>query len=268
MMEQPKNNLKIVAEKKNARVILPNMLTLIGVCIGLTSIRFALDGRFEFAIIAIIIAALIDGLDGRIARLIKGTSKVGKELDSLTDMISFGVAPAFIMYFWKLNTLERFGWLLCLVYVICVALRLARFNINSKQESSWKDNFFEGVPSPAGGILVLTPLIISLSGFDYVKLNYDMIVPIFFVLTSFLLISKFPSYSFKKIVIPRKTTIFLLFAIVLFFGLLLIYTFNVIAISSAIYLFLLPISFLHYKKLKKLNKNEKNQDDDDLEDEL
>jgi len=268
MMEQPKNNLKIVAEKKNARVILPNMLTLIGVCIGLTSIRFALDGRFEFAIIAIIIAALIDGLDGRIARLIKGTSKVGKELDSLTDMISFGVAPAFIMYFWKLNTLERFGWLLCLVYVICVALRLARFNINSKQESSWKDNFFEGVPSPAGGILVLTPLIISLSGFDYVKLNYDMIVPIFFVLTSFLLISKFPSYSFKKIVIPRRTTIFLLFAIVLFFGLLLIYTFNVIAISSAIYLFLLPISFLHYKKLKKLNENEKNQDDDDLEDEL
>ena len=100
-MEQPKNNLKIVANKKNARVILPNMLTLIGVCIGLTSIRFALDEKFEFAIIAIIIAAIIDGLDGRIARLIKGTSKVGKELDSLTDLISFGVAPAFIMFFWK-----------------------------------------------------------------------------------------------------------------------------------------------------------------------
>jgi len=108
-MEQPKNNLKIIADKKNARVILPNMLTLIGVCIGLTSIRFALDGKFEFAIIAIIFAALIDGLDGRIARLIKGTSKVGKELDSLTDMISFGVAPVFSMYLWKLNTLGRFG---------------------------------------------------------------------------------------------------------------------------------------------------------------
>ena len=101
-MEPQKNNLKIVADKKNARMILPNMLTLIGVCIGLTSIRFALDEKFELAIIAIIFAALIDGLDGRIARLIKGTSKVGKELDSLTDMISFGVAPAFIMYFWKL----------------------------------------------------------------------------------------------------------------------------------------------------------------------
>ena len=267
-MEHQKNNLKIVADKKNARMLLPNMLTLIGVCIGLTSIRFALSGEFHLAIIAIIIAALIDGLDGRIARLIKGTSKVGKELDSLTDMISFGVAPAFIMYFWKLNTLGRFGWLLCLIYVICVALRLARFNISSNQEPSWKDNFFEGVPSPAGGILVLTPLIISLTGFNYLDLNYDIITPAFFIVTSFLLISKFPSYSFKKIVIQRKATIFLLFSIILFFGLLLIYTFEVIAISSVIYLSILPISFFHYQKMKKIHENEKIQDEEDLEDVL
>ena len=267
-MEQPKNNLKIVSDKRSARMILPNMLTLIGVCIGLTSIRFALDGKFEYAIIAIIFAALIDGLDGRIARLIKGTSRVGKELDSLTDMISFGVAPAFIMYFWKLNSLGRFGWLLCLVFVICVALRLARFNVNSNQEPSWRDNFFEGVPSPAGGILVLTPLILSLSGFDYIQLNYNLIVPIFFVAISFLLISKFPSYSFKKIVIPRKTTIFLLFGIVLFFGLLLIYTFNVIAISALVYVFLLPISYIHFQKIKKKHEKDKIQDEDDLEDVL
>ena len=181
-MEQPKNNLKIIADKKNARVILPNMLTLIGVCIGLTSIRFALDGKFEFAIIAIIFAALIDGLDGRIARLIKGTSKVGKELDSLTDMISFGVAPAFIMYFWKLNTLGRFGWLVCLIYVICVALRLARFNVNSNQDPSWRDNFFEGVPSPAGGILVLTPLIISVTNFNYISIKLRYYCANFFLL--------------------------------------------------------------------------------------
>ena len=267
-MEQPKNNLKIIADKKNARVILPNMLTLIGVCIGLTSIRFALDGKFEFAIIAIIFAALIDGLDGRIARLIKGTSKVGKELDSLTDMISFGVAPAFIMYFWKLNTLGRFGWLVCLIYVICVALRLARFNVNSNQEPSWRDNFFEGVPSPAGGILVLTPLIISLTNFNFIQLNYDIVVPAFFIITSLLLISKFPSYSFKKIVIQRKTTIFLLFGIILFFGLLLIYPFEVISISGIIYLFLLPISYFHYQKLKKNNENDKINEDEDLEDVL
>ena len=224
-MLKPKNNFKVVTDKKTARVILPNMLTLIGVCIGLTSIRFALDGRFEFAIVAIILAAVIDGLDGRIARLIKGTSKVGKELDSLTDMISFGVAPAFIMYFWKLNTLGRFGWLVCLIYVICVALRLARFNVNSGQEPSWRDNFFEGVPSPAGGILVLTPLIFSLSGIEIFEINYSVIVPLFFIATSLLLISKLPTYSFKKIVIRRSTTIFLLFSIILFFGLLLIYTF-------------------------------------------
>tara|TARA_A100001011_G_scaffold42635_1_gene40215 strand:+ start:1348 stop:2154 length:807 start_codon:yes stop_codon:yes gene_type:complete len=268
-MLQPKNNFKVVTEKKNARVILPNMLTLIGVCIGLTSIRFALDEKFEFAIIAIILAAVIDGLDGRIARLIKGTSKVGKELDSLTDMISFGVAPAFIMYFWKLNTLGRFGWLVCLIYVICVALRLARFNVNSNQDPSWKDNFFEGVPSPAGGILVLTPLIISMTDFNYIQLNYDIIVPTFFIITSLLLISKFPSYSFKKIVIQRKTTIFLLFGIVLFFGLLLIYPFNVISISIIIYLAVLPISFFHYQKLKKQNEDKNiNEEDEDLEDVL
>ena len=267
-MEQPKNNLKIVTDKKtNARVILPNMLTLIGVCIGLSSIRFALDGKFEFAVIAIILAAIIDGLDGRIARLIKGTSKVGKELDSLTDMISFGVAPAFIMYFWKLNTLGRFGWLLCLIFVICVALRLARFNVNTGQAPSWRDNFFEGVPSPAGGILVLTPLIFSLTSFDFININYNIVVPVFFIVTSLLLISKFPSYSFKKIVIQRKATIFLLFGIVLFFGLLLIYPFNVISISAIIYLGMLPISFFLYHKLKKENEDQNfKNDEDDLED--
>ena len=266
-MEQPKNNLKIIVDKKNTRVILPNMLTLIGVCIGLTSIRFALDEKFEFAIIAIIFAALFDWLDGRIARLIKGTSEVGKELDSLADVISFGVAPAFIMYFWKLNELGRFGWLLCLIYVSCVALRLARFNVNSNQEPSWRDNFFEGVPSPAGGILVLTPLIVSVTSFDYIALNYDIIVPACFIVISLLLISKFPSYSFKKIIVQRKATIFLLFGIVLFLGLLLIYPFNVIAISAVIYLLMLPISFFHYQKLKKQNQDSI-EEDDDLEDVL
>ena len=265
-MEQPKNNLKIITDKKNARVILPNMLTLIGVCIGLTSIRFALDGKFEFAIIAILFAALFDWLDGRIARLIKGTSEVGKELDSLADVISFGVAPAFIMYFWTLSSLGKFGWLVCLIYVSCVALRLARFNVNSNQEPSWKDNFFEGVPSPAGGILVLSPLILNLSNFDYIKIDYNIIVPIFFILTSLLLISKFPSYSFKKIVIQRKATIFLLFGIVLFFGLLLIYPFNIIAISAVVYVLMLPISFFHYQKLKKQNQDKDSIEDDDLED--
>ena len=173
------------------------------------------------------------------------------------------------MFFWKLDTLGRFGWLVCLIYVICVALRLARFNVNSNQEPSWRDNFFEGVPSPAGGILVLTPLIISLTNFNYIELNYDIIVPAFFITTSLLLISKFPSYSFKKIVIQRKTTIFLLFGIVLFFGLLLIYPFSIISISAVVYLLMLPISFFHYQKLKKQNQDKDSvEEDDDLEDVL
>jgi len=249
-MEQPKKSFKLVSDKKT-RVILPNILTLIGVCIGLSSIKFALDSKYEIAVIAIIFAALIDGLDGRIARLIKGTSKVGKELDSLTDVISFGVAPAFIMYFWSLNNLGKFGWLLCLISVVCVVLRLARFNVHSNEEASWKDNFFEGVPSPAGGILVLMPLIYSLSELKFLNINYNFIVPVFFILVSLLLISKVPTYSLKKIVVPRTMTIFLLFGIVLFFGLLLIYTFNVMVISGLVYLCLIPISFIHYIKLNK-----------------
>ena len=260
-MEQPKKNFKLVSNKKT-RVILPNTLTLIGVCIGLSSIKFALDAKYELAIIAVIFAALIDGLDGRIARLIKGTSKVGKELDSLTDVISFGVAPAFIMYFWHLNNLGKFGWLLCLIYVVCVALRLARFNVSSNEEPSWKDNFFEGIPSPAGGILILMPLIYSLSEFKFINFNIKLTVPFLFVIISFLLISKFPTYSLKKIIVPRNLTIFLLFGIVLFFGLLLIYPFKIMFLFSLIYLCFIPISSMHYLKSNKRHDTVSFQDDD------
>ncbi len=252
-MEQHNKNIKLVSNK-NSRVILPNILTLIGVCIGLSSIKFAFDGKYELSIIAVIIAGIIDGLDGRIARLIKGTSKVGKELDSLTDVISFGVAPAFIMYFWALSELGRLGWLISLIYVICVALRLARYNITSGGEPSWRDNFFEGIPSPAGGVLVLMPLIYSFSEIQFFDPNYQVIVPILFILISILLISKIPTYSFKRIVVPRSTSIFLLFGIILFFGLLLIYTFNTMIISGVIYLLMIPISTIHYFAINKNNK--------------
>ena len=267
-MEQPKSKFKIVSDKKT-RMILPNAITLIGVCIGLSSIKFAIDGKFAIAIIAIMFAGLMDALDGRIARLIKGTSKMGKELDSLGDVISFGVAPALIMYFWNLQYLDKLGWFVCLIYVVCVALRLARFNINTDEEISWKDNFFEGLPSPAGGILVLMPLIISFSGLEkfLFKINYDLLVPTLFIIISILLISTIPTYSFKKIVIPRKMTKFLLFGLVLFFGALLVYTFKILAVSSIIYICLIPISYFHYKKIKK-EKNISSDKDEELEDVL
>ena len=265
-MEKPKNNFKIVSDNK-ARMLLPNALTLINVCIGLSSIKFALDAKFELSIIAIIFAAIFDTLDGRVARLLKGTSLVGKELDSLADLISFGVAPAFIMYFWSLNNLGKFGWLLTMIYVVCVALRLARFNVSSNAEASWKDNYFEGVPSPAGGILILMPLIFSLSEINLININYDIIVPTFFILISFLLISKIPTFAFKKIAIPRRMTIFALFGIVLFFGLLLIYTFKVLVICGLFYICLIPIGYFNYQKINKQKiLSGENDDNDELED--
>ena len=265
-MEQPKNNFKIVSDKK-ARMLLPNALTLINVCIGLSSIKFALDAKFELSIIAIIFAAIFDTLDGRVARLLKGTSLVGKELDSLADLISFGVAPAFIMYFWSLNNMGKFGWLLTMIYVVCVALRLARFNVSSNSEPSWKDDYFEGIPSPAGGMLILMPLILSLSEINLININYNIIVPIFFVSISFLMISKVPTFAFKKISIPRRMTIFALFGIVLFFGLLLIYTFKVLIICGLIYISLIPIGYFNYQKIYKQKIiNGENNENDDLED--
>jgi CDP-diacylglycerol--serine O-phosphatidyltransferase len=198
---------------------------------------------------------------------LKGTSLVGKELDSLADLISFGVAPAFIMYFWSLNNLGKFGWLLTMIFVVCVALRLARFNVSSNSEPSWKDNYFEGVPSPAGGILVLMPLILSLSEINLIKINYDIVVPILFILISFLLISKVPTFAFKKIAIPRSMTIFALFGVVLFFGLLLIYTFKVLVICGLIYICLIPIGYFSYQKIYKQKiLNGESDNNEDLED--
>ena len=264
-MNEPKKKFKIVTDTR-ARVVLPNALTLIGVCIGLSSINFALNQNFTLAIIAVLVAAVIDGLDGRIARLIKGTSKVGKELDSLTDIISFGVAPAFIMYFWVLNTLGKVGWLISLVYVVCIALRLARFNINTGGEPSWRDNFFEGVPSPAGGILVLTPLIYEVSGLGMVNLNYQILVPSIFIVVSILLISKVPTYAFKKISVKRRTTVFLVFGVVLVFVLLFMFPFQTLVAATSIYILSIPISFFHYSKLDKKNKSENLFDHEEPED--
>ena len=268
-MIENKKSFEIVSNK-NPRTLLPNTLTIIGVCIGLSSIKFALDQNYGLSIIALVIAGILDTLDGRIARLIKGTSKVGKELDSLTDIVSFGVAPAFIMYFWTLNELGKLGWLIVLIYVVCCALRLARFNITTYSDDFlWKQNFFEGVPSPGGAGLVILPLVLYKSeiyNFDQYKL---LIVSTIFVITSILLISKIPTYSFKRIAIPRSTTIFLLFGIGLYFGLVFVYTFEVLFITGVVYLCTIPISYLHFRRLNNKEKILKqNQDIEETEDVL
>jgi len=262
-MLENKKEFKLIT-KKNPKSLLPNALTIFGVCLGLSSIKFALDTNYAMAVVAIGFAAILDTLDGRVARLIKGTSKVGKELDSLTDVISFGVAPGFIMYFWALNEIGKFGWLFVLIYTVCCALRLARFNLTTIDENeSWKINFFEGVPSPAGAGLVLLPLILSLSGLIQFE-NYAILSSVTILITSILMVSKFPTYSLKRIVIPRNLTIFLLLGIGVYVGFLIFYTFKTLFFTGVIYFLLIPISYIHYKrkgKTAQLASNEEETED-------
>ena len=186
---EEKKPFKIVSAKRS-RYILPNVITLIGVCLGISSIKFSLDQNYSIAIIFLLFAALLDGLDGRIARLIDGTSEFGKELDSLTDFVSFGIAPALIIYFWELNKYGKIGWAIVLVFSICCVLRLARFNLTKVEKNEqWRVNFFEGVPSPAGAILVLLPLIHEISNFE-LPFNIDKFIPFYVVFVAILLISK------------------------------------------------------------------------------
>jgi len=241
---------KLVTSKKT-RYLLPNILTLGGVCLGISSIRFSIEGNYSLAVIFILFAAILDALDGRIARLIKGTSDFGKELDSLTDFVSFGIAPVFILYFWELNNYGKFGWMITLIYSVCCVLRLARFNLTKiDNQQIWKTNYFEGVPAPAGGILILMPLIYEITDLN-LNLNLRNFTPYFTILISILLVSKIPTLSFKKISVSPKATIFILLGIGTLFISLLYYTFETLLIFSLLYLFSLPVSFIMYKNKKK-----------------
>ena len=251
---------KIVQSKKT-RYILPNILTIAGVCLGISSIKFSLDLNFKMAVIFIILAAILDALDGRIARLIKGTSDFGKELDSLTDFVSFGIAPAFIIYFWELNNYGKLGWAVTLIYSVCCVLRLARFNLTKYENNeSWKQNYFEGVPSPIGAILILSPLTLELSDINFL-LNKYYFVPIFTVLIAILLISKVPTYSFKNIKIKPTLTIFILFVIGTSLITLMFFTFETLIAFSLLYILSIPVACYTYFKNEK-QKNEKKVEDE------
>ena len=255
-----KKKFKIVSVSKT-RYILPSVLTLVGVCLGISSIKFAMDGNFIFAVLFLIVAAILDGLDGRVARLIKGTSNFGKELDSLTDFVSFGIAPGFIIYCWELNKLGKIGWLIVLFYAVCCVLRLARFNLTKfEDKEEWKNNFFQGIPSPAGGCLILLPLIFELSNFSNL-MSLKVITPYLIIIVSLLLISKLPTYSFKKISIKRNMTIFLLLGVGLFFVSIIQFTFETLSLGLFIYLLLIPIGILNYNKKSKSVENELLEED-------
>ena len=257
-MEEKK--FKLVSSKKT-RYLLPNILTLGGVCLGISSIKFSIDGNYSLAVIFILFAAILDALDGRVARLIKGTSDFGKELDSLTDFVSFGIAPVFILYFWKLNSYGKLGWAITLIYSVCCVLRLARFNLTKMSINQlWKNNYFEGVPSPAGGLLILMPLIFELSNLN-INYNFENFTPYFTILIAFLLVSKIPTLSFKKISISPKATIFILLGIGLIFISLLFYTFETLLIFGLCYLISIPISYFMYKNQIKKENQETSEDE-------
>ena len=262
-MEQNKK-FKLVTSKKT-RYLLPNILTLGGVCLGISSIKFSIDGNFNLAVTLILLAAILDALDGRVARLIKGTSEFGKELDSLTDFVSFGIAPVLILYFWELNNYGKLGWAIALIYSVCCVLRLARFNLTKiDNQQEWKNNFFEGVPSPAGGLLILMPLVYELTD---LKLNFDfkILTPYLTILIALFLVSKLPTLSLKKISISSKTTVFLLLAAGIIFIALLFYTFETLLIFGLIYFISIPLSiFIYRNQQKKYSSKISDEDHEDI----
>ncbi len=257
-MEEKK--FKIVHSKKT-RYILPNILTIAGVCLGISSIKFSLDLNFKMAVIFITLAAILDALDGRIARLIKGTSDFGKELDSLTDFVSFGIAPAFIIYFWELNKYGKLGWAITLIYSVCCVLRLARFNLTTfKPEESWKQNYFEGVPSPIGALIILSPLMLELTNLNFL-FNKNYFVPIFTIIIAVLLISKVPTYSFKKIKIKPALTVFILLGIGISLVTLIFFTFETLLVFSLIYILSIPMACFTFYNNKKSIKDDNSEDE-------
>src|SRR5437868_8700590 len=182
------------------RTLVPNLITLLALCAGLTAIRLAVEQKLEWALAAIVFAALLDGVDGRIARMLKGTSRFGAELDSLADFVNFGVAPALILYFWGLHELKSAGWIAALVLAICAGLRLARFNVmaDDPDRPAWASNFFVGIPAPAGAITVLLPVYLSFLSIQ--SINFPPLLTFFYtLLIGGLMVSRLPVFSGKKV---------------------------------------------------------------------
>jgi CDP-diacylglycerol--serine O-phosphatidyltransferase len=232
------------------RMLLPNFITLLALCFGLTAIRMAVEDRLDLAIYAIVFAAALDGVDGRIARLIKGTSRFGAELDSLADFVNFGVAPALILYFWGLHDLKSAGWIAALVFAICAALRLARFNvmIDDPNRPAWAANFFTGIPAPAGAITVLLPIYLNFLGVQR-GIVVTWIVFLYTLAIAFLMVSRLPVFSGKRVGkrVPPEMVLPVFVGIVLFFALLLSYPWEVLTVATFIFLACLPLGWLSYR---------------------
>ena len=235
------------------RVILPNLITLLALCMGITAIRFAIEGHFDKAVYSIVAAAVLDGLDGRLARALQGTTRFGAELDSLADFIDFGVAPALVLYLWSLHQFKSLGWFTALVFAVACALRLARFNvaIEDPERPAWTSQFFTGMPAPAGAIVALMPLYLHLS--EVGLANAPAFVPfeIAYVLgVAFLMASRIPHFSGKTWGrVPREHVIVVLFGVAV--TVLLLYTFpmEMLIALTLFYLGMIPVSMRRARKM-------------------
>lgn len=230
------------------RMLVPNFITLLAICAGLTAIRLSTEGRMELAVAAIVFAAILDGLDGRVARMIKGQSKFGAELDSLADFVNFGVAPGLILYFWQLHELNNGGWIAAMVFAISGGLRLARFNatIDDPNKPAFAANYFTGVPAPAGAITVLLPVYL---GFLGVPMPPAVLTAVYTLVIAFLMVSRLPVFSGKtvKMRVPPEMVLPVFVSVVLFIALLISYPWYILSVGSVLYLFSLPMGWKSYR---------------------
>jgi CDP-diacylglycerol--serine O-phosphatidyltransferase len=236
------------------RIVLPNLVTLLALCAGLTGIRMALEGRWEWAVGAVVLAALLDAVDGRVARWVKGTSKFGAELDSLADFVNFGVVPGLLLYIWVLDEIRSLGWLAVLAFAIAGALRLARFNVMvDKPKPDWQANFFTGMPAPAGAVTVLLPLYLN----DFIEIPHNKavagLIAVYLLLIAFMMVSTIPTFSGKKMGtrVPRERVIPLSVLLVLFIAALVTYPFPILALMAIAYLAFIPVGWKWYLDQKR-----------------
>jgi CDP-diacylglycerol--serine O-phosphatidyltransferase len=230
------------------RMLVPNVITLLAICAGLTAIRLSTEGRMELAVAAIVFAAVLDGLDGRVARMIKGQSKFGAELDSLADFVNFGVAPGLILYFWQLHDLNNGGWIAAMVFAISGGLRLARFNatMDDPNKPAFAANFFTGVPAPAGAITVLLPIYLAFLG---VPTPPVILTALYTLLIAFLMVSRLPVFSGKtvRMRVPPEMVLPVFVGVVFFIALLIGYPWYILSVCSVLYLLSLPAGWKSYR---------------------
>src|SRR5690349_7178777 len=233
------------------RMLVPNFITLLAICAGLTAIRLSTEGRMDIAVYAIVFAAVLDGIDGRIARLIKGQSKFGAELDSLADFVNFGVAPGLMLYFWQLHELNNGGWIAAMVFAISGGLRLARFNatMDDPNKPAFASNYFTGVPAPAGAVTALLPIYLSfLGGFTLPA----TVTAVYTLLIAFLMVSRLPVYSGKSVRmrVPPELVLPVFVCVIFFIALLVGYPWYILSVGSALYLLSLPLGWKSYRDQK------------------